>query len=137
MKRYVLDACALVAFFNDEEGAEAVEGVLIEASRGNGTVIMNKYNLLEVYYGYYRVNGEAFAENILSIVEGSSIQINDALTNSLLRQAGRFKATHKISLADAVALAQAFDEQSILVTADHHEMDALMQNGEVEFLWIR
>ena len=24
MKRYVLDACALVAFFNDEEGADLV-----------------------------------------------------------------------------------------------------------------
>ena len=137
MKRYVLDACALVAFFNDEEGADVVEEVLSGALQGNCIIIMNKYNLLEVYYGYYRANGEAFAENILHIVESSSIQVYDVLTNTLLRQAGKFKAAYKMSLADAVALAQAFDEQAILITADHHEMDVVKLGGEVQFLWIR
>lgn len=28
MKRHVLDACALIAYFNDEDGAEVVEGIL-------------------------------------------------------------------------------------------------------------
>ena len=33
MKRYVFDACALVAFFNDESGADVVESLLLEASQ--------------------------------------------------------------------------------------------------------
>ena len=32
MTHYVFDACALVAFFNDEEGASEVESILISAS---------------------------------------------------------------------------------------------------------
>ena len=67
MKKYVLDACALVAYFNDEIGADVVEGLFIKASRGQCILLMNKYNLLEVYYGYLRDNGEAFAENIFNI----------------------------------------------------------------------
>ena len=137
MKRYVFDSCALIAFFNEEDGADVVDSLLDEASLGHCVILMNKYNLLEVYYGYFRDNGEAFAESILSIVENSNIQICDVLTNTLLRQAGRFKATHKMSLADAVALAQAFDGQAVLVTADHHELDVVKAGGEVEFLWIR
>ena len=137
MKRYVFDACALVAFFNEEDGADIVEDLLAEASSGRCVIIMNKYNLLDVYYGYLRDNGVNFADRILSIVENSNIQIYDVLTNTLLRHAGRFKATHKISLADAVALAQAVVEQAVLVTADHHELDAVNESGEVEFLWVR
>ena len=137
MKRYVFDACALVAFFNEEDGANIVEDLLDEASNGRCVIIMNKYNLLEAYYGYFRDHGVEFADRILSIVENSNIQIYDVLSNALLRQAGRFKAMHKMSLADAVALAQAFDEQAVLVTADHHELDAVNKAGEVEFLWLR
>ena len=137
MKRYVLDACALVAFFNDEAGAVIVEKLLCEAVQGRCAVLMNKYNLLEVYYGYFRANGEHFAENILSIVENSNIQVCEVLTDSLLRKAGRFKASNKMSLADAMALSQAVDEQAVLVTADHHELDVVSKIGEVEFLWVR
>ena len=137
MKRYVFDTCALVAFFNDEDGADIVEDLLDEASNGRCTIIMNKYNLLETYYGYFRDNGVDFAEKILSIVESSSIHVHDALTNALFRQAGKFKSMHKMSLADAVALAQAFIEQAVLVTADHHELDAVDEAGDVEFLWVR
>jgi len=137
MKRYVLDACALVAFFNDETGAELVEKLLIEASKGRCIIAMNKYNLLEVYYGYLKANGKEFAENILSIVENSYIHIYDVLTDALLRQAGSFKASYKISLADAMALAQASVEQYVLVTTDHHELDVVDRNNELEFLWVR
>ena len=42
-----------------------------------------------------------------------------------------------MSLADAMALAQAVDEQAILVTADHHELDVICVDGSVEFLWVR
>ena len=137
MKQYVLDACALVAFFNDEEGADVVEKLLFDALNGQCHIIMNKYNLLEVYYGYFRANGEVFAENILSIVENSSIEIKDVLTDMLFKKAGKFKASYKMSLADAMALAQAFDEQAILVTTDHHELDVIDSDGLVEFIWVR
>ena len=137
MKRYVFDACALIAFFNDEPGADVVEKLLTDATHGKCDIVMNKYNLLEVYYGYLKANGEEFAENILSIVENSCIHVYDVLTDVLFRCAATFKASYRMSLADAMALAQASVEPAILVTADHHEMDALCESSTIEFLWIR
>jgi len=137
MRRYVLDACALVAFFNDEPGADMVESLFLEASHGKCVIIMNKYNLLEVYYGYLRANGEDFAENMLDIVESSGIRICDVLTDVLFRQASKFKTSYKVSLADSMALAQAVVEQAVLVTSDHHEMDAIEKDGKLEFHWVR
>ena len=137
MKRYVFDACALIALINDEEGADVVERLLVDASLGMCSISMNKFNLLEVHYGYLRDKGEKFADNILNIVENSGIQIFDVLTGDLFQSASNFKASYKISLADAVALAQASVENVPLVTADHHELDAVEADGKVEFYWIR
>ena len=137
MKKYVLDTCALVAFFNDENGADVVESILLKAINGECVVIMNKYNLLEAYYGYLRANDEAFAENILRVVEDSSVFISDVLTNDIFRQAGKLKASYKISLADSIVLAQALVDNAIIVTSDHHELDIIERDGAIEFLWIR
>ena len=137
MKRYVFDACALIAFINDEEGASLVEQLLVEASFRRCSISINKFNLLEVYYGYLREKGETFAENILNIVENSDIQVCDVLSDELLRSASNFKISYKISLADAMALAQAYVENALLVTADHHEMDVVEKESKVDFCWIR
>ena len=51
-KRYVLDACAILALLKDEEGADVVDNLLLEAMNGSAIVSINKYNLLEVYYGF-------------------------------------------------------------------------------------
>ena len=137
MKKYVLDTCALVAFFNDEKGADTVEELLRDATNGTCAVIINKYNLLETYYGYLRANGEDFAENIFKTVEASCIEVSDVLTNEIFRQAGQFKVAFKISLADAVALAQAKVDDAVIVTSDHHELDAVESGTNIKFQWIR
>ena len=49
MKTYVLDACAIVALFNDEIGANVVDNLLVDAANGLCSLTMNKYSLLEVY----------------------------------------------------------------------------------------
>ena len=137
MKSFILDACALVAFFNDESGADVVERLLNDANNGNCIVVMNKYNLLEVYYGYLRANGENFAESVFSIVASSCIKIPDILTDNLFRQAGKLKVAYRLSLADAIFLAQAIEDNAIVVTSDHHELNIVEQSGKFEFLWIR
>ena len=137
MMRYILDTCALVAFFNDEGGADVVENLLTEASRGVCIITMNKFNLLEAYYGYLRADGEDFAEKILSSVENSCIDIFDVLTNDLLRQAGKLKVSYKISLADSIVLAHAMVDNCIVVTSDHHEFDTVEEKEKIRFNWIR
>jgi predicted nucleic acid-binding protein len=59
------------------------------------------------------------------------------LTSAAFAEAGRLKATYKISIADAVVLAQASVSGGAVVTADHHELDVVEQNESIAFKWIR
>ncbi|KFI34649.1 toxin PIN [Peptococcaceae bacterium SCADC1_2_3] len=136
-KRFVLDACALIAFLNDEEGADEVEKILQIAKQEKAQIFINQLNLLEVYYGVYREDGKEVAEEILSAVSKIPIKIIERINDAILKEAGRLKATYKISIADAVAVAQAKTKHALLVTADHHELDQLEQDNEVGIHWIR
>jgi predicted nucleic acid-binding protein len=133
----VLDAGAVVALFNNEEGADIVDALFVAASNGSCNLVMNKFNLLEVYYGYLRDDGLDFAEKQLSNITESRIRISDTLTDDLMRKAGNMKANYKMSLADSVLLAQALVDKGTVVTTDHHELDAVDKDGSVKILWVR
>jgi PIN domain nuclease of toxin-antitoxin system len=75
--KFLLDACAVISYLNDEEGADKVEEVVV------------------------------------------------GLRKSVFKEAGRFKATYKVSLADSIALAEAKEKRIPLVTCDHHEFDRI------------
>jgi len=134
---FVLDACALIAFFNDERGADKVEDIIQKAKRKEYTVYMNKLNLLEIYYGVYRDDGEIKAETMLTRTLNLPLKIIDKLDDKVFREAGRLKAEYKISLADSIALAEAKIRKAQLVTADHREFDPIEKDGEISFYWIR
>ena len=137
MKKYVLDACALIALIQNEDGADVVEGILLDAINGHCTVSMHRLNLLEVYYGYLRSDGKAVADEYLSAVEGSCINIAENFPRDLMVKAGEIKVAHRLSLADAVAVAHAITEQSYVVTSDHHELDSVDKSGDADVFWIR
>ena len=117
MKRsFVLDACSIIAFLSDEEGADEVEKLLREAKEEKIRLYMNKLNLLEIYYGVYREDGEKVAEETLSAIEGLPITIIENLTDRVFREAGRLKATYSLSLADSIAFAEAKIRDARLVS---------------------
>ena len=76
-KNYILDACALIAAIKHEEGALTIAGLYEEAAKGNAHLIMNKVNLLEVYYGFRRDHGKEYADAILKSVIDSVVDISD------------------------------------------------------------
>ena len=137
MTAFVLDACSIIAFLNDEEGAGKVEELLLKAKEGEAELFMNKLNILEVYYGVYRDDGEEAADETLSKIQALPITIVGDLSDAVLRESGRLKAGHAVSLADSVALGEAKVRNAQLVTADHHEFDILEEEGEIELYWFR
>jgi PIN domain nuclease of toxin-antitoxin system len=46
---YILDACALIAFLNEEPGQEIVADLLKKAQKGEAAIYMSIVNLIEVY----------------------------------------------------------------------------------------
>lgn len=136
-KTFILDACALIAFLNDEEGANLVEKLLCMANARNASLLMNKVNLFEIYYGVYRDDGIEEAKNVLRKIENLPVKIIDTFTDEVFYEAGKLKATNRISLADAIAVAEANIRDVKLVTCDHHEFDALEKEKKMAAYWIR
>ncbi|MCL1819905.1 MAG: PIN domain-containing protein [Oscillospiraceae bacterium] len=134
-KTYILDACALIAAIKQEDGALTVAEIYEEAMNGNAYLVVNKVNLLEVYYGFRRVHGKEYADTILKSVVNSIVEITD-ISMDVLIEAGRIKSEYRrMSLADSIVIAEAVSRDGYLVTADHHEMDIL--TDIIKFLWIR
>jgi predicted nucleic acid-binding protein len=132
-----MDACALIAFLRDEPGAEAVTAVLKCAKQGKAEICMNSINLLEVYYDIYRNVGKTKADEELLMIKELPIVIQSELTDRVFNEAGRFKASYRISLADSIALAETTVSGGELLTADHHEFDVIEKQEEIKFHWIR
>jgi predicted nucleic acid-binding protein len=133
---FVLDACALLAFLTDEPGADTVAEAYAKADAGDAQLLMNKINLLEVYYGFYRDKGREYAESILDSVKRSVVVVTD-FTDEIFAEAGRLKASYHISLADSIALAEASVTGGALLTSDHHEFDIIEGKENIRFAWIR
>jgi PIN domain nuclease of toxin-antitoxin system len=135
-KIFVLDACALIALVKNEEGASIVADAYKNANNGSVGLYMNRINLFEVYYGFYRDKGKEYALDIMKQVEASSVFISE-FDRDILLEAGRLKATYKFSLADSIVIAQTILLKGSILTADHHEFDIIEGKENLIFNWIR
>jgi predicted nucleic acid-binding protein len=136
-ERFLIDACALIAYFKGEEGCEKMRRFFESAVLGEVSLSMSIVTLLEVYYGFYRDNGLEKAESVLKKTLELPIQIIETFGYPELHEAGRIKAHYKISFADMIVLSIASVSGQKLLTSDHHEFDIIEQNENIIFEWIR
>ena len=133
---FILDACALLAITRNEKGADVVVDIYSKVRKGEAKLYLNRINLLEVYYDFYRYKGKDYADNFLKAIKHSEVQICE-FDEVIFTHAGRLKATYKISLADSIALAQTIVLKGSLLTCDHHEFDTVEGSEPLKFHWIR
>ncbi len=117
MKRIVLDASALVAFFENEPGAEEVEEIVREAMDGKKELLMSVVNWGEVYYSRWQKGGPEAAAKALHEIGQLSIEVVDA-DQELTKLAAEFKAKFKLPYADSFAAALAKVRRASVVTKD-------------------
>lgn len=134
---FVIDACSLIAFFNDESGAEKVEALFQKALDEEAEIFLHTINLYEVYYDCVRVKGKEKAEELLSEVSTLPIDIERGISNTLISEAGYFKVNEKVSLADSILLGLAKIKNASVISSDHHEFDVIEKKNLVNFFWIR
>jgi predicted nucleic acid-binding protein len=134
---YILDACALIAVLNKEEGKDAVKEILKKAAdEEDTTVYINVVNLIEVYYGYLRELGDEGAAVILEKIYAAPVKIIETISAPVYLEASRLKAAYKMSLADAVGLATAINLKGFFVTADREFEDA-WKREQAPLIWFR
>ena len=138
MNDYLLDACALIALFNDEDGAVVVSDLLDRAKLGEITVSINAANLIEVYYDRIRVIGSAKADAIIREMQDTfPLSIIETIDFNIVREAACLKALGKMSFADTILVATAICTGATIVSCDHVELGPIERQGNVPFLWIR
>ena len=116
--RFVLDAFALLAFFQDERGASRVEQLLRQGAEEKASLYLSSVNYAEVLYRLERAGGIQDAKTAAALIEQNlPIQIM-AVDVQLAVSAAHLKATHPISLADCCAAALAQQQQATVVTGD-------------------
>jgi predicted nucleic acid-binding protein len=134
---YVLDACAMIAFLNNETGAETIAGLIQKAEDNKIALYMTSIQALEVYYDRIRIKGWEYADGFLQALYASSINIIPHVSRANIRIAGYIKTRYSLSLADAVAIAAAYFLPAILVTGDHHELEPVEKGEDITFYWFR
>jgi predicted nucleic acid-binding protein len=138
VQNYILDACALLALFDDEEGADIVDNLLEQAKNNEITLSMNAANLIEVYYDRIRVAGTEKADAIIqNIYDTYPITIIETLNPAIVREAAYLKAIGKMSFADTILIATASYIDATVVTCDHTELEPVERQGKIPFHWIR
>lgn len=128
---YVLDAFALLAFLEAEEGGEIVKDFL----QGPGAqFFISAVNLGEVYYIVFRERGKEIAELVESeLRQAQNIRVVD-VTWERAKMAGEFKARGGISYADCFSAALALEKDAPLLTGDK-EFEKV--TDKVQIIWLR
>ena len=117
MKRYVLDSYAMIAYFEDEPGADRVAKVLRQLVQGKAKGFMSVVNWGEVYYNTMREQGVAEAEKVILQLDRFPIQIVD-INKDLAYEAAKLKGKYRIAYADCFAAALSLKLNASLVTGD-------------------
>jgi len=128
----VLDSFALIAYFEDEPGADDVETLLQQAEKADIQLLMSVVNLGEVWYTVARAYSPETADEKWREIQGMAIKIVDADWGITL-EAAQFKARWKMAYADCFAAALAKKNNAELITGDP-EFKQL--SGQVKIRWL-
>jgi len=117
MKHYLLDTSALLTLRDDEQGAEEVAHILMQAEAEKVKVFGCFMTLMEIFYRVWKDENEV--EGKLAYTQCKSLPIVWLHENiELLEQAAKIKANYSVSLADAWIAACAVLQDAWLIHKD-------------------
>ena len=106
-----------MAYFKDEPAAPAVEELIHKASAEKIRLLLSVVNWGEVYYGMWRAGGKSAADDVAADMAQMPVELVEVDLHQA-KQAAIYKATNKMSYADAFAAALAKIKNAELVTGD-------------------
>ncbi|MBI5242435.1 MAG: type II toxin-antitoxin system VapC family toxin [Elusimicrobia bacterium] len=130
--RHVLDSYSVLAFLENEPGAEKVAELIKHARDKERPLLLSAVNWGEVYYIACRTAGKGAAEETMRTLDTLPIEVAPA-DREITRIAAEFKADKKMSYADCFAAALAKREKAELVTGDKEFKEV---DGEIKIQWL-
>jgi len=128
-ERLLFDTSAILTLLRDEAGAGKVEELLARRS-GRDRLLLAPISLTETYYIVWQAAGQTAARETMVRLKTLPLTIV-APTERIALAAGRLKALHRLSLADAVIAATAAEYRATLV---HKDPEYLPLAGQVRLL---
>lgn len=132
MKRIVLDASALISFFEDRSGGEVVEKLVAESVADKAELFMSVVNWGEAYYSTWRARGQAAARQMAAEVSQFPIQVMSA-DLELTKSAAELHAKYNLPYADCFAAAISKTWKAQLLTSDQ---DFVKVKSEIEVVFL-
>ncbi len=129
IKNYVLDTSAIFTYAESEAGSDTVEEILTLAKKSKCNLYLSFISLMEIYYVAWQKKGEDTAKELVVLVKSLPLEIINS-TERLILSAGRIKANHRLSVADAIVTATAIEKSAILVHKDP-ELEAASSYVEI------
>ena len=123
---FLPDTSAVLTMMDNEEGAELVEDILRTRE-----ILLPAMVLFEVYYKSIQYRGIEIAELRYATLKSIRARHISELTEPILLKGGEFKATYRMSLADAIIGACAFIHNATLVHKDP-EFEALIMVNQMK-----
>ena len=114
---FILDTSAILAYVQEEPGAQRVYSLLIEAKAKRCRISISFATISEVYYIICQKQGPPPARELVALLKELPIEIvqsNERITLA----AGRLKAAYRLSFADAFIAATAMEKEGVLVHKD-------------------
>lgn len=117
MNKYVLDTSALLAYIDEEEGAEEIEGLFKLALEDKAEIFISVISSIEVFYISWQEQGKEFAKERLKLIEDLPL-IQESLGREITQFIGKIKATKSMSFADSCIAGLSKLKKAILVHKD-------------------
>jgi len=114
----VLDASAIVLFFEARPGSEKIKRLFLDALQDKVDLLITCVNWGEARYTLVRKYGKHESEKIFQVFETLPVEIVD-VNKEIALCASNFKAEYKIGYCDAMAGALAKLHRAECVTTDH------------------
>jgi ribonuclease VapC len=133
MATKILDSWVLMALFNNEPAADAVEKVLEQATADRHKLLMSVVNWGEIYYSVMRGASPAMAEQKAKEIAAMPVEIIPADLHQA-QQAAIFKATKKMSYADCFGAALAKIKNAEFLTGDPEFKEV---EKEIKIGWLK
>jgi len=130
----IFDACALIAFLNNEPGTEIVEAMLIDEKN---KCFVHAVNLCEVFYEFLRAEDENLAQSVINDILLAGITVREDMDTEFWKQIGRYKVKGRISLADCFCISLAGRLDGEIITSDRHEFEEISKRNIAKIKFIR
>jgi predicted nucleic acid-binding protein len=128
----VIDSHALMVFLEKEPGYEKMQQIFVQATEKDNHLLMTSVNFGEIYYIVLRECGNKKTEEVEKVIASLPIRIVD-VNVELAKEAGKLKATKKMSYADCFAAALAKMNKGELITGDK-EFEEVKHDVKIQWL---